>query len=134
MIAPTLDTVRLFLHVLAAAIWVGGQFALAGIVPTLRHEAPSAMKAVAQAFARTAWPSFAVLMATGIWNLLDIDVTALSGDAAATVLVHLALGIASGAFVAVHSLGSSRLALALGGALGALTAVAAMFTGVLLHG
>ncbi|MFM7253814.1 MAG: hypothetical protein ACKO27_12220 [Ilumatobacteraceae bacterium] len=134
MIAPTLDTVRLFLHVLAAAIWVGGQFALAGIVPTLRRDAPAATKAVAQAFARMAWPSCAVLLATGIWNLLDIDVTTLSGDAAATVFVHLALGIASGAFVAVHSLGSSRLALALGGALGALTAVAAMFTGVLLHG
>ncbi|MFM2182086.1 MAG: hypothetical protein RJB61_380 [Actinomycetota bacterium] len=134
MITPTLDTVRLFIHVMAAAVWVGGQFALAGIVPTLRREAPTAVRATARAFARTAWPAFGVVVVTGLWNLLDIDVTSMSGDALATVLAHLALGVASGAFVAVHSLGSSRLALALGGALGAVTSVAALFTGVLLRG
>lgn len=134
MISPSLDTVRLFLHVLAAAVWVGGQFALAGLVPTLRREAPAVVPATARAFARTAWPAFGVVVITGIWNLVEIDVTTLSGEAAATVLAHLALGVASGAFVAVHSLGSSRLALALGGAMGALTAVAALFTGVLLRG
>lgn len=128
-----MTTVRLFVHLLAAAIWVGGQFALAGIVPVLRRDAPASTSAVARAFARVAWPSFAVLVATGIWNLVSIDVTSLTGAAASTVLMHLGLGIASGAFVAVHSLGTSKAALAIGGALGALTAVAAMFTGVLLH-
>ena len=33
MLSPTLDTVRLFVHVLAASVWVGGQIALGGIVP-----------------------------------------------------------------------------------------------------
>jgi len=28
---PTLDTLRLVLHVLAASVWVGGQIALAGV-------------------------------------------------------------------------------------------------------
>ena len=134
MITPTLETIRLFVHVLAAAVWVGGQFALAGIVPTLRREAPTAIRAVARAFARTAWPAFGIVVVTGIWNLIDIDVTSMSGDALATALAHLALGMASGAFVAVHSLGSTRLALALGGALGAVTSVAALFTGVLMRG
>src|SRR4051812_48787197 len=31
-----LDTVRLFLHVLAATVWVGGQLVLAALVPALR--------------------------------------------------------------------------------------------------
>lgn len=32
-------TVRLFLHVLGATVWVGGQIALAGIVPVVRRHA-----------------------------------------------------------------------------------------------
>ena len=31
-----LETLRLFLHVLAATIWVGGQLTLAALVPALR--------------------------------------------------------------------------------------------------
>ncbi|MFZ9628751.1 MAG: hypothetical protein ACO3C1_05310 [Ilumatobacteraceae bacterium] len=134
MLSPSLSTVRLFLHVMAAAVWVGGQFALAGIVPTLRRVAPDSTTAVAKAFARVAWPAFVVLVVTGVWNLMAIDVTSLSSDAAGTVLAHLALGVLSGMFVAVHSYGSSKAALAIGGALGALTAVAALFLGILAHG
>ena len=33
MLAVSWDTVRLFLHVLAATIWVGGQLVLAALVP-----------------------------------------------------------------------------------------------------
>lgn len=134
MLSPSWSTVRLFLHVMAAAVWVGGQFALAGIVPTLRRVAPDSTKAVANAFARVAWPSFVVLLVTGVWNLMAVDVTHLSGDAVGTILTHLALGVLSAMFVAVHSYGTSKAALAIGGALGLLTAVAAMFLGVLVHG
>ena len=37
MLAVSWDTVRLFLHVLAATIWVGGQLTLAVLVPVLRR-------------------------------------------------------------------------------------------------
>lgn len=131
MRTPSLDTVRLFLHVLAATIWVGGQFALAGVVPSVRRLAPDATRAVARAYGRVAWPAFAVLVVTGMWNLLAVDVTALDGPTQATLLVHLAVGIASGVFAAVHSFGGTRRALALGGALGSLTSVAAVFLGAL---
>src|SRR5664279_3639714 len=36
MLTPSWDTLRLFLHVLAATIWVGGQLTLAPLVPTFR--------------------------------------------------------------------------------------------------
>ena len=31
MLSPTLTTVRLFLHVLAASVWVGGQIVLVNV-------------------------------------------------------------------------------------------------------
>ena len=133
MLSPTLDSVRLFLHVLGASIWVGGQFALAGIVPTLRRTAPDATKVVAQAFARVAWPAFGLTVVTGIWNMMAIDITAASGAYQGTLLLKLGVAILSGVFAAVHSAGRSKVALAVGGALGALTSLAALFLGVLLH-
>ena len=40
MLTPDLDTVRLGLHLLAAAIWVGGQLVLASLLPVLRTAGP----------------------------------------------------------------------------------------------
>lgn len=133
MLSPTLATLRLFLHVTAATIWVGGQFALAGIVPALRKAAPEATKPVAQAFARLAWPAFAVLVATGMWNVMAIDITDTSSAYQATVLLHIALAAGAGVFVAVHQFGASIAAKAIGGSLGALLSIGALFVGLLLR-
>jgi putative copper export protein len=40
MLSVSWDTIRLFLHVLAATIWVGGQITLAALVPVLRRCCP----------------------------------------------------------------------------------------------
>ena len=48
MIGVDWDTVRLFLHVLAATLWVGGQLVLASLVPTLRTLGRDAPKAAAR--------------------------------------------------------------------------------------
>lgn len=133
MLSPTAATVRLFLHVIAAAVWVGGQFALAGVVPVLRKVAPDSLKPVARAFARVAWPAFAVLIATGLWSLVEVDVTETSTEYQVTVFVKVLLAIVAGAAVAVHQVGRSKAALAIGGAVGALASVAALFIGVLLR-
>lgn len=133
MLSPTLDHVRLFIHVLAACIWVGGQFALAGVVGTLRTEAPTAVKPVAQAFARLAWPAFFLLVVTGLWNLFEVSLADTDSAYQVTVMIKIMMAIASGAFAAIHTIARTKLWLALGGALGALTSVAALFLGVLLH-
>ncbi len=133
MLSPTVATLRLFLHIAAAAIWVGGQFALAGIVPALRKAAPEATKPVAQAFARLAWPAFAVLVVTGMWNVMAIDITDTSSSYQATVLLHIALAAGAGVFVAVHQFGASIAAKAIGGSLGALLSIGALFVGLLLR-
>ena len=73
-----LDTLRLFLHVLAAAVWVGGQITLAALVPALRAAGTEVPRAAARAFNRIAWPAFAVLVLTGVWNLTAL--TAIGAD------------------------------------------------------
>ena len=68
-LSSALDGVRLSLHVLAATIWVGGQFTLAGLVGTARGLGEGAPKALARAFARMQWPAYVVLVVTGFWNV-----------------------------------------------------------------
>ena len=132
MLSPNLSTIRLFLHVLAASVWVGGQIALAGVVPSVRRVAPEATKAIARAFARVAWPAFAVLVLTGFWNLAEIDVSDTTTAYQVTLFVKVFLAMASGAAAVVHQVGRSKAALAIGGAVGLLAALAAMFCGYLL--
>ncbi len=132
MLSPTVDTVRLFFHVLAASVWVGGQIVLAGLVPSLRRSFPDATKLVARSFARIAWPAFAVVVVTGLWNLAEIDVSNTTTAYQITLFVKITLAIASGAAAAVHQVGQSRAALAIGGAIGLLAALGAMFGGYLL--
>ena len=63
---------RLFLHVLAATVWVGGQLTLAGLVPGLRALSPEAPRIVARRFNQIAWPAFGVLIVTGVWNVTAV--------------------------------------------------------------
>jgi putative copper export protein len=132
MLSPTLDTLRLFLHVLAASVWVGGQIAVAGVVPRLRVGFPDSTRVLARAYGRVAWPAFLVVVVTGLWSLGEIGVSNTTTEFQVTLFLKVALAIASGAAAVVHSVGTSKLALALGGALGLLFALAAMFCGVLL--
>ena len=132
MLSPTAATIRLTLHVLAATIWVGGQFTLAGLLPVLRaHEGLA--KQAARAFNRIAWPAFGVLVLTGMWNLAEVDITQQSNVYQVTVFLKIVVAIVAGAAAAVHVAAQSKLALALGGAVGALASGAAVFLGVLLH-
>ena len=133
MLSPTATTIRLFLHVLAATVWVGGQIALAGLVGTVRKQSPEAPRAVARAFARLAWPAFGVLVITGIWNLTAIDLGNTTTAYQVTVFVKITVAVASAVFVLIHSLGKTKLALALGGALGLLCSLAALYLGILLR-
>ena len=72
MLPVSITTIRLYLHVLAATVWVGGQITLAGLVPGLRSLSPEAPRVVARHFNRIAWPAFVVLGVTGLWNLTAV--------------------------------------------------------------
>jgi putative copper export protein len=131
MLPVTLSSVRLFVHVLAATIWVGGQLTLAGLVPGLRSLSPDAPRAVAARFNRIAWPAFGVLVVTGIWNVTAVDP---SWDSAygRTLMLKIAVVAASGASAFVHARARSRAALAAFGAASGLAALGALFLGIQL--
>ncbi|MCB0969022.1 MAG: hypothetical protein KDB37_19500 [Ilumatobacter sp.] len=131
MLSPTAETIRLFLHVIAASVWVGGQIVLVGLVPQVRKTHPEAVKTIANGFGKIAWPAFVVAVVTGIWNVFEVD----AGGWAAyqiTLGVKIMLVAISGVAVAVHQFGRSKVALAAGGAIGFLAALAAMYVGFIL--
>ena len=123
MLPVTAVDVRLFLHVIAATVWVGGQFTLAGLVPTVRTLGPDAPKTVARAFNRIAWPAFAVLVLTGVWNVLEVDVADRTTEYQVTLFVKLIVVAVSGISAALHIRATSKVGLAVGGALSAISAL-----------
>ncbi len=133
MLPVSWTTIRLFLHVLGATVWVGGQLTLAGLVPGLRRISPDAPRAVARRFNVIAWVAFAVLVATGIWNIVAIRPD-WSSSYGTTLIVKLVVVAASGLAAALHARARSAAPLAVFGALSGLTALGALFLGVLLAG
>lgn len=132
MLDVSVDTFRLFLHVLAATVWVGGQLTLLSLLPVLRAEGGDTAKAAANAFNRVAWPAFGVLVVTGVWNLVEIDVGDTSTAYQATLGLKLVLVTATGLGAFLHAHAASRVGLAVWGAIGGLTSLGALFVGVML--
>jgi putative copper export protein len=135
MLAVSWDTVRLFLHVLAAAIWVGGQLVLAALVPVLRRFGSEALTAAARRFNQVAWTAFGVLILTGIWNIAAVSPqVSHSAGYRTTLIVKLVVVALSGVTAALHIRSRTARGRAVMGALTGLTALGALFLGVLLAG
>jgi putative copper export protein len=132
MLAVSWDTVRLFLHVLAATVWVGGQLTLAALVPVLRRLGPQAPRTAARRFNVVAWPAYGVLIATGIWNI--VAVSPMTSTYRNTLIAKLVVVAASGITAVLHARSKSTAGLAIWGALTGLTALGALFLGIVLAG
>ncbi|MGA8726362.1 MAG: hypothetical protein WB565_15110 [Acidimicrobiales bacterium] len=133
-LAGGLDGFRLILHVFAAAVWVGGQLTVAGLLPTIRTFGEDAPKKVGRALARLLWPAYAVLVITGLWNISTFNLK----DAPTAWNVVLGIKIAdvalAGVAVFLHQRATSRRATAVWGATGAIATVIALCLGVFLAG
>lgn len=132
MLPVSAESIRLFLHLLAAAVWVGGQVTLLGVLPVLRSVSPEAPKAVARRFNLIAWSAFVVLMLTGMWSLVVLSPSSMGAAWIATLAFKLLLVAATGAAAAVHAVGRSKAALAVGGAVSLLAGLGAVLLGILL--
>jgi putative copper export protein len=133
MLPVSWDTIRLFLHVVAATIWVGGQVTLAALVPALRRLGADVPRAAARRFNQVAWPAFAVLLITGVWNVVAVR-SQISGSYAVTLWVKLAVVAVSGVTAALHARARGKTGLAVFGALTGISALGALFLGIMLAG
>lgn len=133
-LASALEGTRLTFHVLAAAIWVGGQFTVAGLLPTVRGFGDEAPKAVARALARLLWPAYVVLVVTGIWNVSTFTVGRAPSAWKTVLIAKIVVVVAAGISVFLHQRSQTARGKAVFGAVGALTSVAALVLGVFLAG
>jgi len=118
---------RLFVHVLAVSIWVGGQIVLVGLVPTVRTLGPDAPARVARAFNRIAWPAFGIAVLTGLWNVFVLPLDELSHPWIELKVLAVTL---SGLGALVHQQArGNRTLVAVGGAVSLVFAVVAMYLG-----
>lgn len=134
MLASAVDIVRLSLHVLAAAVWVGGQITLGGLVPTIRREAPAALAPTARQFARLVWPAYIVLLLTGIWNVLAVGPSTQSPAWRAVLGAKIAVVLISGFSAWLHQRSTTARGRAIWGATASLSALSALVLGVALAG
>ena len=134
MLAPALETVRLTLHVLAAAVWVGGQIVMLGLVGPARSLGAEAPKTLARAFARLAWPAYAVLIVTGIWNVTAVHYSSQDTAWKAVLMAKIAVVILAGVGAYLHQRATTKSQLALWGSVGGTASVVALVMGILLAG
>lgn len=133
MLGIGVDELRLFVHLLAATVWVGGQLVLGGLVRTLRGLSPEAPRAVARQFGRIAWPAYGVLLVTGVWNVLAVG-DEVSDEYRRTLALKVAVVVVSGVAAFAHGRATTRRGLAIGGAVTAVSALLALLLGVVLRG
>ena len=113
----------------------GGQVTLAALVPALRRFGAEVPRAAARRFNQVAWIAFVVLIVTGIWNVAAVS-SEISHSASYrdTLIVKLVVVSISGITAALHARARSAVGLAVFGVLTGVSALAALFLGVLLAG
>jgi putative copper export protein len=146
MLSVRSSEVVLWVHVLAACVWIGGQVVVAAIVPMLRPVEGLAA-AAGRRFQLVAWPAFLLLVATGVDNVRNAGITwgsLTTTDTGRTLSAKLGLVALSGAAAAVHAVVQaprarrggrpSPLLTAVLGSTSLLAAVAAALLGVVIAG
>ncbi len=126
-----LATIRIFIHVLAVTVWVGGQIVMMALLPVLRAAGVDGLPAkAAQAFQNVAWPAFAIAMFTGIWNILAVGETSTGWSMGFGI--KMIFVVISGVAAFIHAKNEDPKIKGMTGALGFISALVAMFLGFAL--
>lgn len=130
-----INIIRIFLHVLAVTVWVGGQIVMVAILPILREANVEGLPAkVAQGFQNVAWPAMAVAIFTGIWNIFAVDMANATTAWNIVFGIKFLLVIVSAVSARMHAKATDPKMKGIFGALGLGTALAAMFLGYTISG
>lgn len=132
-LASASDSIRLFLHVIGATIWVGGQLVFAALVPVLKKKDAGLPKLVAHQFNKIAWPAYGLLVITGMWNMASLP-KEVPSNYSAFLGIKMVVVIFSAVAAILHSRAKSTKGMAMWGALSGLAAMSATYLGVLLAG
>lgn len=95
----------LWVHVIAACVWIGGQATVALLIPLLRGQGALARRA-GQRYQMVAWPAYAILVITGLANVSNAGLrwsTLLDSPPGRTLAVKLGLVAVSGLAAGVHA-------------------------------
>lgn len=95
----------LWVHVVAACVWIGGQVVVAAVIPLLRGTEGLAA-AVGRRYQLVAWPAFAALAVTGVINVGNAGLQwshLLDSAPGRTLAIKLGLVAVSGAAAALHA-------------------------------
>jgi putative copper export protein len=106
MLSVSAPVFVLWVHIVAARIWIGGQVTVAVVIPLLRDHRDLARR-VGRRYQAIAWPAFVVLILTGLLNVGNAGLhwsRLLDNPAGRTLIVKLALVAVSGVAAGVHSL------------------------------
>ena len=135
----------LWLHVIAACVWIGGQVTIAAVIPLLRRERELAAR-VGRRYQLVAWTAYAVLAVTGVLNVGNAGLqwsSLLDTPAGRTLAVKLGFVALSGLAAATHAFlqapraagrRSGAVTSSILGAVSLLAAVAAALYGVVIAG
>jgi putative copper export protein len=89
------DLIR-FLHLLGAAVWVGGMVTMAVAVPAMRRSGADLehIRAAARGFAVAAWAAMGVAVATGIAQLVRYSIPTQGNAPLAVKLLLVGIAVA----------------------------------------
>lgn len=124
------DELRTLLHLAGAAVWFGGQIVMLGLLPTLRRLGGEAPKSVAAAYGRVAWPAFGLLVATGIWNILAVDLSDVSTGYNAAFGIKMIAVVVTGFAAWIHQTTDKVAVRGITGGIGFAGAIGAVILGV----
>lgn len=121
--------VLLFLHILGAAVWVGGLIVVGALVPAVREvtDDRDVIRAVARRFGVVSWVALALLVTSGSLMILDRTWST-------TLTAKIGLVILSAILAAWHSLAARSQTPALRGAIqGVILVLALVIVWLAIH-
>jgi putative copper export protein len=126
------ETIRIFIHIIAVCVWVGGQIVLGALVPALRRSHPDALPAIATAFSRVASPAFGLAVVTGVWNMIAVDTGTTTSGWSAVLGIKMMLVMLSGVAAWAHQTTKTPALRGMTAGLGLLFSLAAVLLGTML--